>query len=246
MTPLNRQSSTNNPIDGSAGAGVGDPPESRWRRRARLAGASYLGMFALAVVGNFVLLGQVISPDPTTTAENIAQNPQLVRWGAVAFLLIVVLDVLLAWLLPILFEDVDRDAARLMGWFRLAYSVVLSIGVVFLVQASNSVASPDSTITFIDAFHTTWTLGLCLFGIHLMLLGWLIIRGRRVTPVLGALVILAGSAYVADTFSQITSSGAVDAQGPLTPVVATLSVVAEGWLTIWLLIARRRPRPASR
>lgn len=242
MTPSHRQTQPQeHSIDTASGLGRG-PEAARWKRLARLAGASYLLMFGLALVANFVLLGQVLSPDPVTTAENVAQNPQLLRWSAVAFLLIASLDVLLAWLLPILFQGVDRDLARLMGWFRLSYSVVLILGVVFLVQASNPAVDSGSAVTFLEAFHTTWTVGLLLFGVHLILLGWLMIRGQYATPVLGALVLLAGVAYVADTLSQIISSGVVDGQGPLTPIVATLSVVAEGWLAIWLLLARRRPR----
>ena len=220
------------------------------RRIARIAGASYLLMFALAIIANFLVLeGLVVDGDPAATTANIADSPGLLRVGIVAFLLIVLLDVTLAWALNVVFRSVNRDLSLVMAWFRLAYSVMLGVALVFLVQAltlattaaSSADAQAVQTMQAIDAFQTTWLLGLCLFGVHLVLLGALVARSRFAPRVLGYILAFAGVAYVADTVAQLALPDYSTVSGVFLALVAVPSMVGEGWLGIWLLTTRRLP-----
>lgn len=230
---------TTMPTRSSTAPSTSDP---RWRSLARVAGVAYLLMFALAIVGNLLFLEPVLADDPATTAANIASSPELVRAGGAAFLVIVVLDVLLAWALPLIFGSVAPEVARLMGWFRLAYSAMLGVAVAFLALAASPAVPGADAGVLAAAFTTTWMLGLAVFGVHLILLGWLVWQAPFAPRVMGALLALAGVAYVADTLTRLLGSGSLLVDGPLTPVVAVLSIVSEGWLAVWLLVARR---PAS-
>ncbi len=72
-------------------------PGRRIRRTARIAGVSYVLMFALAILANFLVLeGLVVQDDPLATTANIADSPALLRTGILAFLFIVLLDIVLA------------------------------------------------------------------------------------------------------------------------------------------------------
>ncbi len=222
----------------------------RLRGIARIAGASYLGMFVLAIVANFVVLeGLVVEGDALATTANIADSPALMRAGILAFLLIVLLDITLAWALQVVFRSVHRDLSIVMAWFRLGYSVMLGAAVVFLVEAlSSATTAPSSgdapalrTMRAIDAFQTTWMLGLCLFGVHLVLLGVLVARSRFASRVLGYLLAFAGLAYAADTVAHLGLADYSTVSGLFLVLVAVPSMVAEGWLGIWLLTTRRLP-----
>jgi Domain of unknown function (DUF4386) len=223
---------------------------ARPRRIARIAGASYLLMFALAILANVLVLdGLVAAGDPAATTANIASSPGLLRTGILAFLLIVLLDITLAWALQVVFRSVDRELSLVMAWFRLGYSVMLAVALVFLVQAltvaTATVASADTaaeqTMHAIDAFKTTWLLGLCLFGVHLVLLGALVARSRFAPRVLGYILAFAGLAYVADTVAQLAVPGYSAVSGLFLALVAVPSMLGEGWLGIWLLTTRRLP-----
>ena len=227
-----------------------DPSAAQLRRIARTAGVAYLSMFALAIIANVVVLeGLVVEGDPPATTAHIADSPGLMRAGILAFLLIVVLDLTLAWALQVLFRSVNRDLSVLMAWFRLAYSVMLGVGVAFLVQAlSLATSAPSSvdaqaleTLQAIDTFQTTWMLGLCLFGVHLVLLGVLVATSRFAPRVVGYILAFAGLAYAADTIAHLAVSDYSTVSGIFLVLVAVPSMVAEGWLGIWLLTTRRLP-----
>ena len=227
-----------------------DRSAAQLRRIARTAGASYLSMFVLAIIANFIVLERlVVEGDPRATTANIADSPGLMRAGILAFLLIVVLDLTLAWALQVLFRRVNRDLSIVMAWFRLGYSVMLGVAVAFLVQAlslaTTAPASVDTqavqTLQAIDTFQTTWMLGLCLFGVHLVLLGILVATSGFAPRVLGYVLAFAGLAYVADTIAHLALPDYSTVSGILLVLVAVPSMVAEGWLGIWLLTTRRLP-----
>jgi len=220
------------------------------RRVARIAGASYLLMFVLAIVANFVAIeGLVVEGDPLATTANIADSPGLLRAGILAFLVIVLLDITLAWALQVVFRSVNRDLSIVMAWFRLAYSVMLGVALVFLVQALTlaTTASPSidaqaaQTVQAIDSFQTTWQLGLSLFGVHLVLLGVLVAKSRFAPRVLGYVLAFAGLAYAADTVARLALPDYSTVSGLFLVLVAVPSMVGEGWLGVWLLTTRRLP-----
>ncbi len=220
------------------------------RRIARIAGASYLLMFALAILANFLVLeGLVVEGDPASTTANIAESPGLMSIGIAAFVVIVLLDVTLSWALYRIFRPVDRRMAAVMGWFRLGYSVILGVSLVFLVQALNLATAAatsgssqaDETMQAVEAFQTTWLLGLVLFGVHLMLLGVLVARSRVVPRALGYVLGFAGVAYVADTVAHLALADYSSVAGVMLMVVALPSMFGEGWLGFWLLLTRRLP-----
>ncbi len=220
------------------------------RRIARIAGASYLLMFALAIVANFFVLGRlVVKNDPAATTANIAASPELLRAGILAFLLVVLLDITLAWALQVVFRNVNPDISIVMAWFRLGYSVLLGVALVFLVQAltvATTATAPAGTqaaqtMQAIDAFQTTWQLGLCLFAVHLALLGALVVRSNFAPRVLGYVLAFAGLAYAADTVAHLVLPDYSAVSGLFLVLVAVPSMIGEGWLGIWLLTTRHLP-----
>lgn len=240
---------------GTPGTHTGDPESPaamasapQLRRVARLAGASYLSMFVLAIAANFVVLeGLVVEGDPLATTANIADSPGLMRAGILAFLVIVLLDITLASALRVVFRSVNRHLSTVMAWFRLVYSVMLGLAVVFLVQALvAATASPSSvdaqavqTMQAIDSFQTIWMLGLSLFGVHLVLLGVLVAASGFAPRVLGFVLVIAGLAYVADTVAHLTLADYSAVSALFLVLVAVPSMIAEGWLGVWLLTTRR-------
>ncbi len=148
-----------------------------------------------------------------------------------------------------MFSSVDRDVSILMARFRLGYGVMLGVALVFLVQAltlataaAGSVdAQATQTLQAVDDFQTMWQLGLCLFGVHLILLGILVVRSGFAPRLLGFVLAFAGVTYAADTIAHVVVADYSTVSGLVLPLVAVSSVVGEGWLGIWLLTTRRLP-----
>jgi hypothetical protein len=237
------------PIDRSA-----DDPFSP-RRAARIAGAGYVLIFVLAIFANFMVReGLVDQANPAATVANITDSIGLFRLGLVAFLAVFILDIVIAWALHVLFRRVNRDLSLLTAWMRLVYTVLLGVALVFFFQVLALVGNPDYAAALgsaqveahvmlaLESFNATWLVGLAAFGIHLVLLGVLVIRSQMVSKALGWMLMAAGVAYVADTIANATLADYAAAAPVMLAVVALPSMIGEGWLGLWLLLSRRIER----
>lgn len=236
-----------------APVGGADEPSTRpgvtAQRAARLSGAAYLVMFVLALVASATVVTRVVElDDPQDAWAAAVSAPGLVRAGVLAFLAVVVLDVVLAWGLHLVLRRVDRDVSLAAAWFRLAYSAVLAVAVAQLLvvlRLVDGATGPASDATVLAAasalasFHATWMLGLALFGIHLVLVGVLLRRSRLAPAWMGPLLVVAGSAYVLDTVLRVALPDYDVVAGAMLVVVAVPSVVGEVGLGVWLLVTRR-------
>jgi hypothetical protein len=219
------------------------------RAAAGWAGLGYVGIFVLAVFGNFLAVGAVLDPgDASATATALAEAEGRFRLGATAFLVIVLLDVVVAWALHVLLRGVHADLSLLAAWFRLAYTVVLGVALVFLhlalLRSGGGPGDDREVLLALQAFDFTFVAGLAAFGVHLVLVGRLLLAAGA-SRVLAWLLVAAGAAYVLDTVAHLLLADYEAWSGVFLAVVAVPSVLGELGLTIWLLrvATGRRPVP---
>ncbi|GAB1511408.1 DUF4386 domain-containing protein [Actinophytocola sp. KF-1] len=185
-----------------------------------IAGLGLLAMSVLAGFANFGVVERVTGPQDTTTA--------LFRVAVLALVLVVALDVLVAWALREFFAPVHHGVATLAAWFRLTYAAVFLVAIADLFAAAGS----PHAMARIEAFRGVWDLGLVLFGVHLVLVGYLAHRSRNLPALLGVLVAVAGLGYVVDGVATVLVPGhAVH--------LAAVTFVGEVALMLWLLVKAR-------
>lgn len=219
------------------------------RTAAVIAGIGYVVLFVLSVFANFVVReGLVVSGDARATAANIADSEGLFRLGMVSFLVIFLVDVVVAWGLYIVFRRADRDLSLLAAWFRLVYTVFLGAALIYFFQAlqflSGSAVSEAfdtaqreaQALVALDTFNSAWLVGLAAFGLHLIVLGGLVVRSRSAPTALGWVLTVAGAAYVIDTVAHSLLGTYSDYETAFIVMVAVPSVIAEGWMGLWLLL----------
>lgn len=78
--------------------------------------------------------------------------------------------------------------------------------------------------------------GLLAFGVHLVLLGWLLLNPHAAPRLLGYVLMVAAAAYIADTTAHTLLSNFVDHETVFLAIAAIPSVIAEGWIAFWLLL----------
>lgn len=228
------------------------------RTAARIAGIGYAAIFVLALFANFAVRMRLVVPDDAAaTVANIVASEGLFRLGLAAFVVIFVLDVAIAWALYVLFRPAGRQRSLLAAWFRLTYTVFLGVAVVFMFAALQlatdatylSAYQPDAlnagVLLALDAFDYTWLVGLVAFGFHLILVGRMILTSRMAPRLLGAVLAVAGAAYVVDTLARNLLASYADYANLFLVVVAVPSVIGELAFTIWLLTRGGRTAPAQ-
>jgi Domain of unknown function (DUF4386) len=211
------------------------------RTAATVAGLGLLLMAVLAPFANFYVLGNlVVANDAKATAENIVASSGLFRIGITCFLVVAVLDVIVAWSLHVLLEPVNKSLSLLAAWFRVVYAAVFAIALMPLLAVLHLLSGAESlkgletnqlnaqVMLSLSTFKSGWDLGLVIFGFHLLALGYLVFKSGFIPKWLGVLVSIAGTGYLVDSFGKI-----------LIPdyniTVAMFTFVGEFLLIFWLL-----------
>ncbi|MCF7807046.1 MAG: DUF4386 domain-containing protein [Candidatus Marinimicrobia bacterium] len=177
-------------------------PEISLRSAALITGFSLLLMAILAPIANFAILESLIIPgDALTTVSNIEGAQGQFRMAIFLFLLVAILDIIVAWALFVLLKPVNREWSLLAAWFRLIYSGVLVISLgnhMNVLSLLGDDSAMGQIMLFLAAFNNEWALGLIIFGFHLLLVGYLAFRSGYINRWLGILVFIAGLGYVID------------------------------------------------
>src|SRR6476620_6233068 len=197
------------------------------RTASLIAGLALALMAVLAAFGNFVAIQPLVTPgDAAKTAIDISNSEALFRWGTASLILV-------AAALLRLFEPVNRSLAITAAWFRVAYAAVYLVAIIQLVIALGLLEDPNQALRAIDAYGTIWLVGLIIFGVHLLLIGYLAYRSGFMAKVFGILLVIAGLGYIADGFV------AVLVPGPSISI-GQFNFVGEVALIFWLLIRGTR------
>lgn len=217
------------------------------RLLGRITGGLYLVIMIAAMFGEgFVRDTLVVSGDAALTAQNIVGSEALYRWSVVADITTTFCDVAVAALLYVLLRPVNRAGAVLAAFLRLAYSAAMALNAAFLIGPllllSNppGLSGPDAPliqfmVTYSLRLHTAgFQAALVLFGAHLIVIGVLIAQSRLVPRAIGVALAIAGSCYIANS---LVTFAAPEFARVLFPWLLLPGFVAEGALTLWLLIA---------
>ena len=188
---------------------------STLRTMALVAGTGLLAMTVCAVGAiAFVFEKHIVPGNAIATVGNILAGETQFRMGIAALLAVAILDVLVAWALYVFFAPANKNLSLLAAWFRLVYAAMLGVAlsgythVLRLLETIHSTAAGEVTPLHADvmrslrAFDDGWAMGLVFFGIHLLILGYLVFRCGYTPKVLGFALVIAGAAYVMDGFGR--------------------------------------------
>jgi len=219
-------------------------------RRAALTAA--IGLLLMAIIAPFaefyVMDSLIVDGEAATTASNILAQETLFRIGGLSYIVVAVLDVLVAWALYLFLRPASESLALLAGWFRLIYSGMFALAANDLFNVLNVLRSGEAVglsaeqanaqaMLALDSFNSGWDIGLIVFGMHLVFVGLVILRADFMPSWLGILVLIAGLGYMIDSFGVLLSPD-------YTMVISLVTFVGEVILIFWLFIRGGRNQPA--
>ena len=191
-------------------------PHDAGRKLAWTTAFALLAMAIMAPLALYGVLGSLIVPgDPTETVANITESEGLFRAAITAFLVVIVLDVFIAWALYKLLRPVNSDLSQLTAWLRVAFAAVFASALIGLVDAAQLVGGAEESglaaeqiqaqvMTSLASFDNGWIgVGLSIFAFHLFGLGYLLIKSVNAPAWLGGLLVIAGGGYLVDGVGKI-------------------------------------------
>jgi hypothetical protein len=176
------------------------------RKMALIAGISLIVMAVAAGFSyGYVYNRFIVVDDPVATFRQIQSLQPLFLAGLGGWLVIFVTDLLVTWSLYVFFKDVNRNMSLLTALLRLGYVVILGIALIKLISILPLVQGPgdaDAEIagrqvfSYLESFERTWSIGLAVFGVHLLGLGYLSLLCRPIPRLFAYLLLLAGLCYI--------------------------------------------------
>lgn len=213
------------------------------RGQSRLAGVLLLGVAVAAGVATAGMSG-IVTGDPATTAAALAGGQTHLGVAVLSYLAAFLLDVPVAVLLYAVLRDVQPTVAVTAAALRAVYAAGAVALVVVLVGPAalpGSAGAASLEAAALSLFGHAFTVLLAVFGVHLVLLGWLLWRSGGLPRWLAVLVTAGGAAYVVHTVVLLIAPGA---EPTVAPVLALLAL-GELVLAVWLVARGLRPRTAA-
>ena len=116
---------------------------------------------------------------------HVQSNRELYLAMLVGIIFIQTLDVITSFTLFRFFLEDHRTIASVSGGLRFMYTLIFSFGTLFLIRNLTSHTTSDEWIlSNIESFYNIWTFGLIIFGIHIVLLGYLTKLHERIHSIL--------------------------------------------------------------
>jgi hypothetical protein len=176
-----------------------------------------LGLFGMPLYSNLIVPG-----DNITTVNNIMTNLLQFRMGIASYLIILILDVLIALGLYVILKPVNKNLALLQMWLRLIYTAIAVISLLALV------------LLFINAYSYGQLIAYLFFIPHIFVLGYLVFKSGYIPRSLGVLLIIASFSYLLLLYGDfLLPQNLYEA---VILVAMPLAIIGEISLGIWLLL----------
>lgn len=225
------------------------------KRQARIAGVLYLLMGLTAPIGLMYVPGKLIVPgNGTETADRLRASGSLLRIGIGTELFHQTIAIFLVLALYRLFKAVDEKHAVLV----VILGALVSVPIMF-VNVLNEIAALIlvSGADFLSGFQKHQLDGLAylflrlhsqgiivasiFWGLWLFPFGILVIRSRFIPRVLGVLMMIAGTGYLASSFTSLV----LPRYAPVVGQVAMAMYFGELPIMFWLLIWGAKAQPGA-
>lgn len=178
------------------------------QRSSALTGGITIMIMAIAAAFSygFVFESLVVQGDTSTTFQNILSSKGLFTAGIFGWLIILICDIVAAWSFYLFLKPLHKNLSLLASWLRLTYAGILGIAILNLLIVSILVNSADPFLAtndlpglvniFLEAFEMMWSIGLILFGGHLMIVGYLAFQSGNIPKLISILLLIASFAYM--------------------------------------------------
>ncbi|PLR89772.1 DUF4386 domain-containing protein [Bacillus sp. T33-2] len=184
------------------------------RKSALIAGTALIIMTLAASFSYGIVFSILeVEGDASTTYHNIMSSNTFFGAGIMGWLIILICDIVVAWGFYIYLEPFNKHLSKLAAWFRMIYAGILGIAILNLIFillltkdteyfSSFQISQLEAFVMlFLNAFDFIWSVGLIIFGGHLLIVGYLTFKSNHVPKVVSILLLIAAAGYMVIHFN---------------------------------------------
>jgi hypothetical protein len=209
---------------------------SRQRMIAKITGYSLVLMALIAGFSLGFAYPKFINPNQLEFANiKLTENLELYKLMLSGILFIIILDILVSWTLFQYFKKDSGKYALLSFISRMIYTLIFCIATYFLAK---NIEQSDNEIVLhnYNLFQIIWSVGLIIFGIHLVIVGVLVKLHKSIPGILWYLTIIAGFSYIVVHILKISCPDLTDFTITLNNILTLPMALGELGLALWLII----------
>ncbi len=214
------------------------------QKTARVTAVLILLLVVIAPFSMIYLPSTLIVPgDAATTANQITASTGLFRLGMMGDAIVFLIEIGLCALLYVLLKPVNKTLALVAAFARLAMTILQGINllnhffVLLLLSGAGylSAFAPEQlqalVLLFLNAHEAVVLIWGVAFGLHLLLLGYLVYQSDYLPKVVGILLIIAAFCYFIQSFGNLLFPQSKELFTSI-GLLSTLEIA----LPLWLLI----------
>ena len=215
---------------------------------AIVSGVAIIIMAIAAFIANDATIQRLVVQDNAIeTLNNILASKLTFNIGVLSWLVILIFDLIVAWGLYLFFKKINKSLALIAASFRLIYVAMLAVSIQNLVYVNlitnqlepSSVYSAEqmakTTMFYLNAFDAMWAVSLIVFGIHILLVGYLALKSEYIPKIFGILLIIAFLGYTFPKMSNLLFPQYTDIMRTI-EAIFLIPMLSEAALGIWFLI----------
>ncbi|WP_313640162.1 DUF4386 domain-containing protein [Paenibacillus sp.] len=154
----------------------------------------------------YVHASLVVQGDASATFHNLMSSSTLFKAEILGWVIILVSDIVVAWAFYIFLKPMNNGLSLLGAWFRLTYAAILGIAILnllfvwLLANSADPLSISDQlqaqVMLYLDAFESMWSIGLIVFGGHLLIVGYVAVKSNGIPKIISILLVIAGVGYM--------------------------------------------------
>lgn len=214
------------------------------KKQGLIAGFSLILMAVAAGFSYGYAHSHLVSDIDENTLRNLLANKSLFFAELAGWSIIFLTDIIVAIALYYFFQSTSRQISKLTAIIRILYTLMLGFAILQLFRIVPILTSPDpitdqfvvsTTASHFKMFETIWSLGLIVFGFHLIGLGYLSLQSKMVPKLIGYLLYLGGFSYI--LVHGLRQLSATDSQlvSTMENILALPMALAEILFAFWLI-----------
>jgi hypothetical protein len=225
------------------------------QQAARIAGFGYLVIILCGVFSEFAIRSTMIeTDDPQATASNVLDAEWLFRLSIGSDLVMLIFDIIVGLALFVLFRSVSEALSLLAFGLRLVHAAVYAGTLLMLILAvelftADYLAAQEGlsslSLAAINVHGYGYSIGLVFFGVHLLVLGYLVVASGFVPRVLGVLLMIASAGYLVDSFASILLPNYAEYETFFQVAVFAPAFIGELSFALWLLVKGVDVKPGA-
>ena len=173
--------------------------QKKVKKQGIIAGLALVFMAIIAGFSFGYAHNNLVTDSPEITYKNLIAGKSLFYAEIAGWSIIFVLDAIVAIALYYFFRSTSKQISLITAAIRIAYTLILGVAIFYLFKIIPILSLTEhrvpETFSYLQLFEKFWSIGLTVFGIHLIGLGYLSVKSKFIHWIFGYLLYSAGVSY---------------------------------------------------